>query len=396
MASRLYYQDPQCMEFDAVVVAATRLDGRPAVALDATAFYPTSGGQPFDTGTLNEARVVDVVESNDGDVWHVLDREIGAGHGVHGVVDRDRRLDHMQQHTGQHILSAALDHLHHARTVGFHLGALVSTVDLSLELSADAMAAAEAEANRIVWEDRPVAIRFVSSEEAATLPLRKEPERGGILRVIDVDAYDLSACGGTHVPRTGAVGLIAVLSSERLRGGTRLEFVCGERALRSFHLFRDAVAGCIRHVSVAPDELPAAIERLQTENKDQRKAARDLQERLAGFEAAALAAAAEEVAGVHQVVQALDGRDQNDLRTMALAMCGTPGFRVALFSTTSPYVAVLARSKDGQADCAAAIKALMTAFGGRGGGRPEMAQCGGLTGDLSQLLAAARAEFGRR
>ena len=131
MANRLYYQDAQRMEFDAVVTAATRHDGRPAVTLDVTAFYPASGGQPFDTGTLGEARVVDVVESEDGDVWHVLDRELEPGRRVHGAIDRDRRFDHMQQHTGQHILSAAFDRLHHARTVGFHLGALVSSVDLS-------------------------------------------------------------------------------------------------------------------------------------------------------------------------------------------------------------------------------------------------------------------------
>jgi alanyl-tRNA synthetase len=396
MANRLYYQDPQRLAFDAVVTGVTRLDGRPAVALEATAFYPTSGGQPFDTGTLGDARVLDVIESESGEIWHVLDREIEAGRGVRGIVDGDRRLDHMQQHTGQHILSAAFDHLHHARTVGFHLGALVSTVDLSVDLPPDQVAAAEAEANRIVWEDRPVAIRFVSSEEAATLPLRKEPERGGVLRLIDVESYDLSACGGTHVGRTGAVGLVAVLSAERLRGGTRVEFVCGARALRSFHLFRDAVGGCIRHVSVAPEELPAAVERLQAENKDQLKLIRNLQERLAAFEAAGLAAAAEEIGGVRQVVQAIDGREQNELRTMALAICGAPGYRVALFSTTAPYVAVLARSKDGRTDCAAALKALMAAFGGRGGGRPEMAQAGGLTGDLSQILSAARAEFERQ
>jgi alanyl-tRNA synthetase len=395
MANRLYYQDPQCMEFDAVVTTVTHLDGRPAVTLDATAFYPASGGQPFDTGTLGEARVVDVVESEDGDVWHVLDRELEPGRRVHGGIDRDRRFDHMQQHTGQHILSAAFDRLHHARTVGFHLGALVSSLDLSVDLPAAAIATAEAEANRIVWEDRPVAIRFVSREEAAALPLRKESERSGTLRLIDVEGYDLSACGGTHVARTGAVGLIAVLSAERLRGGTRLEFVCGGRALRSFHLFHEAVAGCIRHVSVAPDELPGAVERLQAESKDQRKAIRDLHERLAGFEAAALAAAAEEVNGVRQVIQALEGRDQHELKAMAGAICSAPGFCAGLFSTTAPYVAVVARSEDGRADCAAVIKSLMAAFGGRGGGRPEMAQCGGLTGDLSQILAATRAALAR-
>ncbi len=393
MPERLYYSDPSCLEFDATVTTASRLDGRPAVALDTSAFYPTSGGQPFDTGSLGEARVLDVVESDDGVVWHVIDREIAAGSRVHGSIDRDRRFDHMQQHTGQHLLSAAFDRLHGARTVGFHLGAAVSTVDLSLDLPAEAIAAAEAEANRVVWEDRPVAIRFASAEEAATLPLRKEPDRAGVLRLIDVEGYDLSACGGTHVARTGAIGLVAVLSAERLRGGTRLEFVCGGRALRALRLYRVAVAGCIRSVSVAPAELPAAIERLQAESKDQRKLTRDLQDRLAVFEARELAASAEEVGGARQVVRALDGKSQNELKTMAQAICESPGVRVALFSTAAPYVAVVARSKDGKADCAAVVKALVAAFGGRGGGRPEMAQCGGLAGDLPQVLAAATAAF---
>ena len=301
----------------------------------------------------------------------------------------------MQQHTGQHILSAAFDRLHRARTVGFHLGAAVSTVDFAIELTPRQIADAEVEANRVVWEDRPVAIRFVAAEEAEKLPLRKEPERGGILRVIDVDGYDLSACGGTHVSRTGAVGLIGLLSAEKLRGGTRIEFVCGGRALRSLRTSRDAVAGCIRFLSVAPEELPAAVERLQADGKDQRKALKDLQEKLAGFEAGALAVAAELVDGVRQVVQAVDGRDQAGLKAMATSICSAPGFLVALFSTAAPHVVVLAKSKDVAGDCAAVLKGLMTAFGGRGGGRPDLAQGGGLTGDLAEILAATRAEFAR-
>jgi alanyl-tRNA synthetase len=174
-----------------------------------------------------------------------------------------------------------------------------------------------------------------------------------------------------------------------------VEFVCGARALKFLRTFRDAVAGCIRCVSVSPEELPAALERLQAENKEHRKAARDLQERLAGYEAAALAAGAEEVNGVRQVVRALDGRDQNTLRSMALSISGTPGFQVALFTTSPPYMAVFARSKDGKSDCAAALKALLATFGGRGGGKPELALGGGLNGDLAQILAAARAELGR-
>jgi alanyl-tRNA synthetase len=394
MPNRIYYTDAECTDFDATVTDVTSLNGRPAVALDTTAFYPLSGGQPCDTGTLGDALVVDVVESDEGEVWHLLDRDIAVGSRVHGTIDRARRFDHMQQHTGQHILSAAFDRLSQARTVGFHLGAVVSTLDLAVDLPAEAIAAAEAEANRIVWEDRPVGVRFVSEIEAATLPLRKEPGRGGTLRVIDVEGYDMSACGGTHVSRTGSIGVVAVLSAERLRGGVRVGFVCGGRALKVLRTFGDAVAGCIRHVSVAPEELPAALERLQTENKEQRKAVRDLQERLAGYEAAALTPGAEVVNGVRQVVQALSGRDQNTLKNMALTICGAPGFQVALFTNAPPYNAVLARSKDGKTDCAAALRALVATFGGRGGGKPELALGGGLSGDLAQILAAARAALG--
>ena len=390
MSTRLYYTDSSRLTFDATVVEALTVDGRSAVVLDTTAFYPTSGGQPHDVGTLGQAKVEEVVDADEGRILHLLDRELKVGDNVRGVVDRARRFDHMQQHTGQHILSAAFDKLHSARTVGFHLGAEVSTVDLDIPLAPEAIAAAEDEANRIVWEDRPVGIRFVSGEEAASLPLRKETARTGELRVIDVEGYDLSACGGTHVPRTGAIGLIACLSAERLRGGTRVEFVCGGRALRWLRLYRDSVAGCIRHISVAPAELPAAIERMQGDAKDQRKAMKDLQERLAGFEAAALAARAEPRGDVRQLVEAVAGQDQNGLRSMALAICATSGFEVALFSTTQPAVVVVARSKDGSRDCAAVLKTLMANFGGKGGGRPDMAQAGGLAGTTEELLSAAR------
>jgi alanyl-tRNA synthetase len=388
---RLYYDDPARLEFDATVTEATAVEGRPGVVLDRSAFYPTSGGQPFDTGWLGDVRVLEVLEDEAGQVVHVLEKAIEAGRAVHGRIDAERRLDHMQQHTGQHILSAALDRLSRARTVGFHLGADVSTVDLDVPLSPEALAAAETEANRIVWEDRRVAIRTVSEAEAAALPLRKEPERTGALRIIEVEGYDLSACGGTHVSRTGSIGLIAILSGERLRGGTRVEFVCGGRALRQMRVYRDAVAGCIRSISVAPSDLPAAIARMQAEAKDQRKAIKDIQERLAGYEAAALAASAELLPdGTRGVVRVVDAADPGVLKAMALAICAQPGFRVALFSSSTPRLALIARSKDVKADVSAVLRALFTEFGGKGGGRPDLAQGGGLEGPEESLLARAR------
>ena len=391
VSERLYYEDAALLEFDATVVGVTDAEGRPGVLLDRSAFYPTSGGQPFDTGWLGDVRVVEVLEDEQGRVVHLVERPLESGLAVRGRVDRDRRLDHMQQHTGQHILSAALDRLSHARTVGFHLGAEVSTVDLDIPLSPEALAAAEAEANRVVWEDRPVAIRTVSEAEAAALPLRKEPERTGTLRVIEVEGYDFSACGGTHVARTGSIGLIAILSGERLRGGTRVEFVCGGRALRQLRVYRDAVAGCIRSISVAPADLPAAVARLQAEAKDQRKATRDLQERLAVFEAGSLAAAADLLPdGTRQVVRAVEAADPGVLKAMALAICAQPGFRVALFSSSTPRLVLVARSKDVKTDAAAVLRALFAEFGGKGGGRPDLAQGGGLEGPVATLLTRAQ------
>jgi len=270
VTERLYYTDPYASEFDAEVVRVEDHDGRPAAVLDRTAFYPTSGGQPFDTGTLGAARVVDVVDGDDGDVRHVVEGTVAAGK-VRARIDWARRFDHMQQHTGQHVLSAAFDKLAQARTESFHLGSAASTIDLGCEVSPPAIERAEDEANRIVWEDRPVHIRFADAEQAAALPLRKESGRTGTLRLIDVEGFDLSACGGTHVARTGAIGVIAVTGWEKFRSGTRVEFVCGGRALRSHRALRDVVSGSVRALSVLPGDLPSAIERLQGELKDARR-----------------------------------------------------------------------------------------------------------------------------
>src|SRR6476646_6326639 len=234
MTKRLYYTDPLLTAFDATVVSNEIEDGRSVVVLDQTAFYPSSGGQPFDTGQLDGTRVVDVVDREDGTIAHVVEKSLAPGTVVHGDIDWPRRFDHMQQHTGQHVLSAAFDRLSGVKTVSFHLGADVSTIDLAREVTPKEIAAAEDEANRIVWEDRPVTIRYATAEEAAALPLRKEPVRTGTLRLIDVEGFDLSACGGTHVSRTGAVGLIAVTAWERFKGGHRLEFACGRRVLVRF------------------------------------------------------------------------------------------------------------------------------------------------------------------
>jgi alanyl-tRNA synthetase len=391
MTHRIYYNDPTCSAFDAVVTRAFVYDGRPAALLDRTAFYPTSGGQPYDTGRLGAADVLETVDLENGEIAHVLSAPLGEGERVHGEIAWGRRFDHMQQHTGQHLLSAAFDRLFENWTMSFHMGADSSTIDLGDEASPDAIVRAELEANRVVWEDRPVSIRFVSAEEAAALPLRKEPAREGTLRLIDVADFDLSACGGTHVARTGAIGIIAVTGWERFRGGTRVAFVCGGRALRSFRTFRDTVTATIRSLSVLPEELPAAVDRMQAESRELRRTVKTFQEALASHEAVRLLGTAQAIAGVRVLVQALDGWDAVGLK--AIASAATAGDRVvaALISTVPPIVAVVARSKAASVDAQAVLAELVRQFGGRGGGKADLAQGGGLTGTAEQIVAAARA-----
>ena len=389
---RIYYTDPSCRVFDAVVTGVVEYQGRPGVILDRTAFYPTSGGQPFDTGRLESTDVVETIDVG-GRVVHVLSRPLSDGARVRGEIDWTRRFDHMQQHTGQHVLSAAFARLFDNQTVGFHMGDDLSSIDLEREMSAAEIERAVDDANGVVWANRPVSIRFVSPEEAARLRLRKEPAREGTLRLIEIDGVDVSACGGTHVASTGAIGIIAVMSSERLRGGARLTFVCGRRALQALRLHRDAVAGSVRVLSVLPAELPAAIERLQAELKDQRKSISRQQDALAVHEATRLLAAAGSAAADSKrrvVVEALDGWDATGLKAIASAMTAQAAVAVALFSSSPPAFAVVARSADVDRDAAAILKRLIEQFGGRGGGRRDLAQAGGLTGTVDDMCAAAR------
>jgi alanyl-tRNA synthetase len=396
MTTRLYYQEPYLTTFDAFVMACDASEGRFHVMLDRTAFYPTSGGQPFDVGTLGSVRVLDVVDREDGEITHVVDAAIAVGEQVTGLIDWQRRFDHMQQHTGQHVLSAAFDRRFNARTESFHLGAVSSTIDLGREVSGAEIAAAEDEANRVVWEDRPVTISFASAEQAAALPLRKDPTRTGPLRLITVEDYDLSACGGTHVARTGAIGVIAVANAEKFRGGTRIEFLCGGRALARFRAWRDAFASTQRFLSVPPAELAASVERLQAEGKTLQRTVRAVQERLAVHEARALIAGGEARPDRVVVVQALEGWDANGLKALAAAATAVESRAVvALFSTSTPALVVLARGQAaGNVDVAAILKMLLGRFGGKGGGKPDLAQGGGLVGETQELLKAAREALG--
>jgi alanyl-tRNA synthetase len=402
MTDRLYYNDPYLREFDATVRRIDREGARAEVVLDRTAFYPTSGGQPFDTGTLATFRVTNVRDDDDGAIVHEIEAGenglpdgLSAGDVVHGAIDWPRRFDHMQQHTGQHVLSAAFDRAFGVRTTSFHMGAAAATIDLAREVTPREVSIAEDDANRIVWEDRPVSIRYASASEAAALPLRKESVRAGTLRLVAVAEYDLSACGGTHVGRTGEIGDILVGGVERFKGGSRVEFLCGARALARFRSLRDTTAASMRLLSVGADELASSIERLQADFKEQRRAAAALQADLAKYRAGELRQAAESIdrrsgGPLKFVGRAIDA-DAARLKALASAVVGDPSTVAVLVSCARPALAVIARSSDAAVDVNAVLAALHRQFGGRGGGRGEIAQGGGLDAAPETLIAAARA-----
>jgi alanyl-tRNA synthetase len=389
MTERLYYTNSHLAAFDAVVRSCDIVDGRPHVVLDRTAFYPSSGGQPFDTGHIGGQTIVDVIDDDAGDVVHVLSGPLDPGAAVHGEIDWARRLDHMQQHTGQHMLSAAFDRLIGVRTVSFHLGAEASTIDLAREVSAAEIDRAEAEANLVVWDDRPVDVRFVTAEEAAQLPLRKEPVRGGTLRLVEIADFDLSACGGTHVLRTGVVGVIAVAGVERFKGASRVTFVCGGRALRSHGTLRDVVLGATRALSVTAPEVKGAIDRLQSDMRDSSKLIRRLQDELAVFRAATIREDAETI-GPHRVVLRTEPElDGGALKGLASAVVEGSGLVVVFTGRGSPVPVIVARSTDVSIDAAALLRELASELGGRGGGTASLAQ-GGLTATADAVVEAAK------
>ena len=395
-SERLYYADAYLVEFDAVVREVLPQNDRWKVVLDRTAFYPTSGGQPFDVGTLGDAQVIDVFDQDDGTIGHLVDRPLEPNSRVRGHVDWTRRFDHMQQHTGQHLLSAAFEREASAQTVSFHLGTSASTIDLDKEVTADQITRVEDAVNGVLWEDREVCVKFVTAGEAAKLPLRKDPAREGELRIVEIKDYDLSACGGTHVCRTGAVGVIAIANVERFKGGQRVEFVCGARALRAYRSMKNSVAGSVRLLSVLPDELPSAIERLQTAGRSQLKSHEGLYERLAAHEAGSLASAAEKIGSLNAVVAAVSGWDANGLKKLASSIATRPATIAVLITPESPTLIIVARSPELSLDAGVILKELIDRFGGRGGGKGAMAQGGGLAAETSAILDAAREVISRQ
>jgi len=377
---RLYYQDSRLLEFDARVIdLREREDGAVAVTLDRTAFYPTGGGQPNDLGTLGEAQVVDCIDAEDEGVLHVVVGPVPQpGDTVHGKVDWLHRLDHMQQHTGQHILSAALVKLFDAPTRSFRVLAQQCEIDVELQDPTDARIEAAVDlANQIIWENRPIGILNVTSADASSLPLRKEPARAGDLRVIEIDGFDLTPCGGTHARATGEVGIIAVRSWERAKGLTRIQFMAGIRVLNDYrHANRTATEVSVVF-SAGRDDAPGLVTRLIEENKRLSRRVRELDQIACRVEAAELLK--EQVAGGSLIVNKIfPDRDAESLKHLALALIAQPKV-IALLGSRDGETArlVFARSTDAAGDMNAAMRKACEVINGRGGGKPEMAQGGG-------------------
>ena len=397
MTDRLYYADSYCRAFRASILERLALADRPAVVLDRTCFYPTSGGQPFDRGFVNGVPVVDVaVRPDDGAVLHVLEAQV-AGDEAQGEIDWERRFDHMQQHTGQHILSQALVRVAGAETVAFHLSDNSVTIDLGVRaLSGPALEQAEDLANQVVMSDLPVRAWFPTPAELGDITLRRTPEglQPGALRVVAISDFDYNACGGTHVARAGEIGLIKIVRSERRGQATRVEFRCGRRALADYRLKNEIVHRLAADFTCGYDEVPQAVARLRAEAHEARRALKLAREALLDGEAAALLAEARATNGWRIVRRAWQGRDVAELRALAGRLAARPD-TIALLGSSGPQAQlVLARAPDLEPDMREALKDALAALGSpRGGGSAAVAQGGGMAADLPQVESAlVRAE----
>ena len=385
MTKRLYYTDTFLHDFEGTVTDVINGD-KPAVKLDQTAFYPTSGGQVFDKGTIRgqsgEVRVEQVEETENGEIVHYINpadvENIKPGMKVRGVIDTFRRRDHMQQHSGQHVLSAAFERLYKMPTVSFHMGAETCTIDLATPAISDQqLKKAEALANQIIFENRPVSIRFVGLEEAKQLGLRKLPDVGkDELRLIDIADFDLCACGGTHVQTTAQIGMILVRKSEKVKQGFRVEFVCGDRALKTarkdFETLTEAAALFSSGLSEVPTNIRKSLEEIKSAQKQQHK----VLEELAEFWAEKLYAAAGSNGRFKLVKQVFADRDVVFVKLLAQKLSKHSGAVALLGTTHGQATLVLSRSADVDVDVSALIKEAMAAVGGRGGGSKDLAQGG--------------------
>ena len=361
---KLYYQNAYTQDFTAVVQSCEAVKNGFAVTLDRTAFYPEGGGQPADHGTLGEARVLDVHEK-DGVVTHLCDRALSVGAEVGGRIDWARRFDHMQQHSGEHIVSGMLCSAFHCDNVGFHLGADTVTIDYNADISWEQVQDIERLANRYIWENHPIHIWYPSPEELAALPYRSKKELTGAVRITEFPGADRCACCGTHVASSGQVGLLKLLSCQKFRDGVRLELLCGQRALDCLAAGWEQARQIGQALSVKPQCAFAAVSRLQEELLS-------LKEKAARLEEADFAHTAAQYRGAGSVLHIAEPLDGDGARRLCDAIAKAAGGRCAVFAGQDGDYRYAVIESGG--DLRQFIKDMNTALHGRGGGRDGFAQ----------------------
>ena len=418
MTQRLYYERSEMHEFDSVVeevASPSAGQSRPAVILRETAFYPTSGGQVHDTGWLTlegaeRLRVVEVADAEDGRILHYLEappKLLIAGATVHGSIDSERRRDHMQQHSGQHVLSAAFIELYQMPTVSFHMGEDYCSIDLATPaVSSEQIVGAEKRANQIVYENRPVGIRYVTRAEAEQLGLRKLPPGGrDELRLVDFADFDLTACGGTHVSASGEIGSIFLRKSEKVRQGTRVEFVCGDRAVRMARRDYSALTEAAALFSAKLWDVPEQIRKNGEETKLLRKQKDDALDQMAELMASAALHERPMTSGRKVIVRMFSDRDINFAKLFAQKVTRSATPAIALVASTADSAGIVfaqtpasgSDTKSGAADMGALLKQVLSSVGGRGGGSRDFAQGGipaGCTVNVEKLLREAAGTIG--
>ncbi len=395
MTKRLYYDNAYCVAFQAKVIDRFVLDNHQAVILDQTCFYPSSGGQPHDTGRINGAQVVDVyVRESDNAVVHIIDGNVMSDHSK-GEIDWKRRFDHMQQHTGQHILSQAFVRIAKAPTLSFHLGADIATIDLPKDgLTPKLVEEAEILANEIVWDDRLIHSRYVSQEDIEEISLRKVPDlNGDQYRLIEIEDFDLCACGGTHVSRTGEVGIIKIVKSEGRGDELRIEFHCGRRALNDYREKNKVLNNLSAEFTTSFNELESSVARLRAEAKASRNSLKRKTKQLIAFEVEEMlrSARADEDA-LTVITKIFLDRDLEEIRMMANQIVRNPNC-VALFGLTGKRDQLVFASSEeiriGMDQVLAQV--LQKLEDGSGGGSAKFAQGSGLAAN-TQLLREALEE----
>ena len=363
---KLYYRDAYLREFSAAVLSCEAVKGGYAVVLDRTAFYPEGGGQPADHGTLDGASVTDVQEK-DGVIFHICEKELAPGAVVTGTIDWARRFDHMQQHSGEHILSGILCADYCCDNVGFHMGADTVTIDYNTEISWEQLMAAEDKANAAIWADTPAEIAFPDADALAALDYRSKKALTGQVRIVSFPGADCCACCGTHVRRAGEVGVIKILSAQKFREGVRLEILCGKRALDCLRRTYDQARAIGQKLSVKPGDTFAAVERLEAELAA-------VKARAAETETALFETLAEQYAGAGDVLLVRPPMAPDAVRRLADAVARRCSGLAAVFAGADgeKYSYALIRADGG--DIAAPVKEMNAALRGRGGGRNGFAQ----------------------